>query len=66
MKRWVPLAIGVLLILIGGVWTGQGAGWITGSFMTGAKLWFLIGLLCLIAGIGLVFTTLRKPRSRAQ
>jgi hypothetical protein len=32
--------------------------------MTGAKLWFLIGLLCLIAGIGLVFTTLRKSHSK--
>jgi hypothetical protein len=66
MKRWVLLAVGILLILIGAVWTGQGAGLITGSFMTGAKLWFLIGLLCLIAGIGLVFTTLRKSRSKAQ
>ena len=66
MNRWVLLAVGIVLILIGAVWTGQGAGWITGSFMTGAKLWFLIGVLCLIAGIGLVFTTLRKPRSKVQ
>jgi F0F1-type ATP synthase assembly protein I len=64
MKRWVPLVVGILLFLIGGVWTGQGAGLITGSFMTGSKLWFLIGLLCLIAGIGLVITTVRKPRGK--
>jgi hypothetical protein len=43
LKRWVFLAVGILLVLVGVVWTGQGAGWITGSFMTGAKLWFLIG-----------------------
>jgi F0F1-type ATP synthase assembly protein I len=65
MRRWVFLAIGILLMLIGGVWTGQGAGWITGSFMTGAKLWVLIGLICLIGGIGLVIKSLRKPRRQA-
>jgi hypothetical protein len=66
MKRWVFLIVGGLLTLIGVVWTGQGAGLITGSFMTGAKLWFLIGLVCLVVGIGLIVTTLRKPRAKTQ
>jgi hypothetical protein len=66
MKRWVPLVVGILLFLIGGVWTGQGAGLITGSFMTGSKVWFLIGLLCLIVGIGLVITAVRKPRRKVK
>jgi F0F1-type ATP synthase assembly protein I len=64
MRRWVFLGIGILLVLIGGVWTGQGAGWITGSFMTGAKLWFLIGLVCLVAGITLVVRSLRKTKPK--
>jgi uncharacterized membrane protein YhaH (DUF805 family) len=64
MKRWVFLAVGILLVLVGVVWTGQGAGWITGSFMTGAKLWFLIGLVCLVAGLALVVRSLRKGKPK--
>lgn len=66
MKRWVLLAAGIVLTLIGIVWTGQGAGWITGSFMTGAKLWFLIGLICLVCGLGLVIVGARKPRGKTD
>ena len=35
---------GVLLLLLGAVWIGQGLGYIKGSFMTGAMQWFWIGL----------------------
>jgi len=39
----------VLLGLLGIVWTGQGAGLIRGSFMTGSGFWAAMGLLCLAA-----------------
>ncbi|WP_326956720.1 hypothetical protein [Amycolatopsis sp. NBC_01286] len=66
MKRWVTFAVGVVLLLVGAVWVLQGLGVITGSFMTGQKLWFLIGLVAFLAGIVLVaanVTRRRKPTS---
>jgi hypothetical protein len=35
----VVVIIGGLAVLVGGVWIGQGAGWIKGSFMTGSATW---------------------------
>jgi len=45
---------GLLLVLIGGVWTLQGFGVIGGSFMTGSTTWLVIGLVLVVAGIALV------------
>ncbi|MEU0530156.1 hypothetical protein [Amycolatopsis tolypomycina] len=63
MRRWITLAVGVVLVLVGAVWVLQGIGVITGSFMTGQKLWFLIGLVAFLAGVVLVAAnfTRRKP-----
>jgi F0F1-type ATP synthase assembly protein I len=58
--RAVVLIIGGLAVLIGGVWIGQGAGWIKGSFMTGSPTWLAIGLLCLVAGLFLIFLAVRR------
>lgn len=53
--------VGVLLTLIGLVWLGQGVGLIQGSFMTGQAQWALIGIICLIIGVGLLYLTNRRP-----
>jgi uncharacterized membrane protein HdeD (DUF308 family) len=65
MKRWITLAAGVVLVLVGAVWVLQGIGVITGSFMTGQKLWFLIGLVAFLVGVVLIAAnfTRRKPTS---
>lgn len=51
------LIVGSLLILIGGVWMGQGANLIGGSFMTGQSLWLEIGLGVAVVGMVLVGAT---------
>jgi hypothetical protein len=61
VARTVAMIIGGLAVLVGGVWIGQGAGLIKGSFMTGSRTWLAIGLLCLVVGLLLIFLTLR-PR----
>ena len=43
--------IGVLVLLVGLVWVGQGLGYIKGSFMTGDMRWFWIGLATTVAGL---------------
>ena len=64
--RTVSLIIGGLAVLVGGVWIGQGAGLIKGSFMTGSPTWLAMGLLCLVGGLFLIFLTLRRrPRRGA-
>jgi hypothetical protein len=59
VARTVALIIGGLAVLVGGVWIGQGAGLIKGSFMTGSRTWLAIGLLCLVVGLLLIFLTRR-------
>ncbi|MGW4488629.1 hypothetical protein ACWEOE_32900 [Amycolatopsis sp. NPDC004368] len=60
MKRWITLAVGAVLVLVGAVWILQGAGVITGSFMTGQKLWFLIGLVAFLVGVVAIAATARR------
>jgi hypothetical protein len=63
MQKIGGIAFGVLLLLIGVGWIGQGLGYIKGSFMTGAMQWFWIGLGCFVVGAGLLVYSLRGRRS---
>ncbi len=45
--------LAVILVLIGGVFAGQGLGYIPGSFMTGDIHWFWIGGGMIVAGFAL-------------
>jgi hypothetical protein len=65
LARTIGLIIGALAVLGGGVWIGQGAGLIKGSFMTGSQTWLAIGLLCLVVGLLLIFLSLRPPSDRS-
>ena len=59
--RIIVLVLGAFGLLVGAVWIGQGAGWIAGSFMTGQRLWLVIGIIVAIIGIALLFGGLRRP-----
>ena len=43
-----------MLLAAGAVFFGQGVGWIGGSFMTGRGRWAVIGVLLVMAGLGLL------------
>lgn len=58
--RWILIVIGILLILMGGVWTLQGVGILLGSPMTGVSFWIWTGLLVVIIGIVLCYLGLRR------
>ena len=44
---------GVLILLSGVVFAGQGLGYIPGSFMTGDMSWFWIGAVMIVVGLAL-------------
>jgi hypothetical protein len=56
------LSIGIILVLIGVVWTAQGldAGFVPESAMTGETTWVVLGALGVVIGIGLIWWS-RKP-----
>jgi len=55
-------AIGVLVLLVGAVFAGQGLGYIPGSFMTGDMHWFWIGGAMVVAGLAILATIfIRRP-----
>jgi hypothetical protein len=43
--------VGILVLLTGGVFAGQGLGYIPGSFMTGDIKWFWIGGAMVVVGL---------------
>lgn len=45
--------LGVLVVLIGAVFAGQGLGYIPGSFMTNDPHWFWIGSVMVVVGLAL-------------
>ena len=61
--RFVLPILGVVLVLVGAVWTLQGANLLGGSFMSGSRLWLVIGLVALAAGIWLVVRAVRARRA---
>jgi hypothetical protein len=62
MKRLLLIVVGALVAITGAVWTLQGLGYITGSFMTGATLWAIIGPVVLLAGLMIMVAGLRRRR----
>ncbi|HEY8816246.1 MAG TPA: hypothetical protein VIP57_14220 [Candidatus Dormibacteraeota bacterium] len=54
--------LGVLVLLIGAVFAGQGLGFIPGSVMTGDMKWFWIGAVMVVVGLVLgYFGFSRRP-----
>lgn len=60
MSRGVAVGLGALLVVVGGVWTLQGLGYIGGSAMSGVALWAVVGPVVLILGLLLAVRGGRK------
>lgn len=64
--RIVLIVVGVIALLIGIVFGGQGLGVIPGSFMTGDRTWFYIGLVVAFVGVVLLLVAFRRGNGRAE
>ena len=59
MRKTLPITIGVLMVVVGAVWTFQGLGYLKGSPMTGVQLWAVVGPIVAGFGVALAFIGLR-------
>ncbi|MDX6279174.1 MAG: hypothetical protein QOH03_245 [Kribbellaceae bacterium] len=64
MKKALPAALGLLLTVLGVVWTLQGLGYIGGSSMSGKQIWAIIGPVIAALGISLLYVTFRGPQKK--
>jgi uncharacterized membrane protein HdeD (DUF308 family) len=60
--RLVLNAVGIVLVVLGGVWFLQGIGVLPGSFMTGQTQWALYGGIAMLAGIAAIAASRRMRR----
>ncbi|HYW90405.1 MAG TPA: hypothetical protein VFB50_21730 [Chloroflexota bacterium] len=63
---WVKLVGGVVLLLLGLVWLGQGLGFIRGSFMTGQAMWAIIGAVLVVIAAWLLWSVVQSRRVGAS
>jgi hypothetical protein len=63
---WPRLIIGVVLVVVGGVWIGQGVGAVHGSFMTGHAEWAVAGAVAVFFGAALLVGARRARSSRGS
>jgi uncharacterized Tic20 family protein len=59
--RIVLVIVGVIALIVGAVFAGQGANLIPGSSMTGDRMWLYIGVIVAVVGIILIVLGLRRP-----
>jgi len=59
MRKTLPVTLGILMVVIGGIWTLQGLGYVKGSPMTGVELWAIVGPLVAGLGVALAYVGFR-------
>ena len=52
--------VGIILILVGGLWIAQGSNMMAGSVMSGQTMWLWIGVVVLIVGVAALWWTYRR------
>jgi hypothetical protein len=62
MGRALGLSVAGIMVLLGGLWFGQGNGWIGGSSMTGESFWAYAGAVTAGLGIALAIVVVQAAR----
>jgi MYXO-CTERM domain-containing protein len=58
--RTTARVIGIVAILLGALWVGQGLGYLPGSVMSGVRFWFWVGAALVLVGLALLFASRRR------
>ena len=56
----LKLIVGIIFVLLGGLWVLQGSNMLAGSAMSGQSQWLIIGAILALVGIGLIVWS-RRP-----
>lgn len=62
--NWFGTLVGLIMLLVGLVWIGQGINLVPGSFMTGQPAYAVLGLGVAGLGVVLLYAMLRPKRRR--
>jgi len=62
MTRTLLSVVGVVMLVLGAVFTLQGLGYLTGSPMTGVATWAIVGPLIAGLGVALIYTAFAASR----
>ncbi|MEU3453628.1 hypothetical protein ABZ671_08495 [Micromonospora sp. NPDC006766] len=65
MRGWFRLALGLLAVVLGALWTVQGLGHAGGSAMTGQRIWAFVGPVVVLIGLVTLYYGIRARRQRA-
>lgn len=64
-QRVILLVGGVVLVLMGVLWTLQGVGVVGGSVMSGVTVWAVVGPIVALVGVFLLWRASRRAPSKA-
>lgn len=64
-RSWLIVVVGVLVVLVGVVWTLQGLNIIGGSGMSGNRTFVVVGPIVGVVGLLLLGLSLRRQMRRA-
>jgi hypothetical protein len=59
VKGWLPIAGGLLAVVLGALWTLQGLDVVGGSVMSGVSFWAYVGPVVALAGVVLIVLAMR-------
>ena len=60
MGKVLGLVVAAVMVVVGGLWTFQGLGYVGGSSMTGSDFWAIVGPIVAGLGVALGFTVLSR------
>ncbi|NMO51403.1 hypothetical protein HH310_09395 [Actinoplanes sp. TBRC 11911] len=65
LTGWLSMALGILFVFLGALWTLQGMDVLSGSKMSGASIWSVIGPIVALVGLILIVLGVRR-RSKSK
>ena len=65
LRGWTLMTVGLLAVVLGGLWTLQGLGVVGGSVMSGVRIWATIGPIVSLVGLVLIVLGVRR-RSKGK
>ncbi|MFG1609957.1 hypothetical protein [Actinoplanes sp. NPDC049265] len=68
LTGWTPMTLGLLCVVLGGLWTLQGLDIVGGSVMSGVTVWAIVGPVVVVIGLVLLVlgTRRRNAAKRAE